>query len=195
MNESKLSAADAERTAAARLPDGDVVGLLLQQHARIRELFAAVSGASGDGRKRAFDELRALLAVHEAAEELIVRPVAKKTAGAEEAEARNAEEKEASKVLKQLEGMDVTSPGFETVLVEFEQAVAEHAEHEEREEFPALLAQCSEEQRHRMGDRLRKAEHLAPPHPHPSATGSPAALKLTGPFAAMMDKARDAMSH
>lgn len=188
-----MSTSDAERSAAARLPDGDVVGLLLQQHARIRELFAAVPAATGNARKRAFDELRALLAVHEAAEELIVRPVAERTAGAGEAKARNAEEKEASRILKQLEGMDVSSEGFEEALAEFEQAVSDHAGHEEREEFPALLAQCTEEQRREMGDRLRKAEHLAPTHPHPGATGSPAALKLTGPFAAMMDKAKDAI--
>lgn len=190
-----MSASDAERNAAARLPDGDVVGLLLEQHARIRELFAQVSASRGEGRKLAFDELRALLAVHEAAEELIVRPVAEKTAGKEEAEARNAEEKEASKVLKQLEGMDVASPGFDSALAEFEQAVSAHAEREEREEFPALVAQCSEEQRRGMGHKLRKAEHLAPTHPHPTATGKRAALAMTGPFAAMMDKARDAMSH
>jgi hypothetical protein len=188
---SASSASAAERTAAAQLPEGDVVALLLEQHARIRDLFAEVGRATGQDRQRAFDELRALLAVHEAAEELILRPVAKKTAGADEAEARNAEEKEASEVLKKLEGMDVASPGFQTVLAEFERAVGEHAEHEEREEFPAIVAQCTPDQRRTMGARLRKAEHLAPPHPHPSAAGSPAALALTGPFAAMMDKARD----
>ncbi|WP_329172413.1 hemerythrin domain-containing protein [Streptomyces sp. NBC_01477] len=187
------SASDAERAAADLLPDGDVVALLLEQHARIRELFTQVARATGPSRQRAFDDLRSLLAVHEAAEELIVRPVAEKTAGTEEAEARNAEEKEAGEVLKKLEGMDVSSPGFETVLAEFEKAVSEHAGHEEREEFPAIVAQCSVDQRRTMGARLRRAEHLAPTHPHPTAAGSPARLVLTGPFAAMMDEARDAI--
>lgn len=190
-----MSASEAERTAAARLPDGDVIGLLLEQHARIRELFGRVAASAGESRQRAFDELRALLAVHEAAEELIVRPVAKKTAGKDEAEARNAEEKEASRILKELEGMDVSGAGFEAALADFERAVSAHADHEEREEFPVLVAQCSQEQRRSMGDRLRKAEHLAPPHPHPSAAGSPAALRVTGPFASLMDKARDAIGH
>jgi Hemerythrin HHE cation binding domain len=189
-----MTTSDDERKAAARLPDGDVVAILLEQHARIRELFQQVSGTVGDDRKRAFAELRAMLAVHEAAEEVVVRPVAKKTAGAPEAEARNAEEREAAKVLKQLESMDLGGPEFEEVLAEFEQAVSDHAEHEEREEFPALLEQCTPEQRHAMGTRLRRAEHLAPTHPHPTATGKPAALRLTGPFAAMMDKAKDALS-
>lgn len=180
---------------AAQLPEGDVVALLLEQHTRIRALFGQVTAARGEQRKLAFDELRALLAVHEAGEELVVRPAAKETAGEQEADARNAEEKEASAVLKKLEGMDVTDPGFDAALAEFEQAVNDHAAHEEREEFPALVAGCSADQRQRMGARLRRAEHLAPTHPHPTATGNPAALKPTGPFAAMMDKARDAIGH
>ncbi len=188
-----MTTPDAEREAAARLPDGDVVGLLLEQHARIRELFAEITHATGEHRQRSFDALRALLAVHEAAEELIVRPVAERTAGESEAHARNAEEEEASRVLKTLEGMDVSSPEFLDALVDFERAVGEHADREEMEEFPALLADCSTAQRHTMGQRMLRAEHLAPTHPHPGATGSRAALAMTGPFMAMMDKARDAM--
>jgi hypothetical protein len=184
-----------EMDAAATLPNDDVVALLLEQHARIRGLFARIAASTGEEKKRAFDELRGLLAVHEAAEELILRPVAKKTVGEDEVKARNAEEKEASRVLKELEGMDVSSPEFEAAIAEFEQAVSEHAEHEEREEFPEIVARCTPDQRHTMGERLRRAEHLAPTHPHPTATGSPAALALTGPFAAMMDKARDAIGH
>ncbi|SHM80060.1 hemerythrin domain-containing protein [Actinacidiphila paucisporea] len=188
-----MGTAQDERMAAAQLPQGDIVALLLEQHARIRDLFTQVKNSQGEARQQAFDGLRALLAVHEAAEELVVRPVAKKTAGEGEAEARNHEEAEATKVLKQLEGMDLSSPDFERLIAEFEQAVSDHADHEEAEEFPALVAQCSQEQRRTMGERLSKVEHLAPTHPHPTAAGKPAALALTGPFAAMMDKARDAM--
>jgi hemerythrin superfamily protein len=187
--------AEAERKAAAQLPHGDIVALLLEQHARIRDLFEQVTQAQGADKQHAFDELRALLAVHEAAEELVLRPAAKKTAGEKEAEARNAEEAEAAKVLKELEDMDVASPEFATAIAEFEQSVSDHAGHEETEEFPAIVDQCTAEQRQDMGKRLRKAENLAPTHPHPTAAGKPAALALTGPFAAMMDKARDAMSH
>jgi hypothetical protein len=188
-----MSTAQEERNAAARLPQGDIVALLLEQHARIRDLFAEITGSTGESRQRAFDDLRALLAVHEVAEELVVRPVAKKTAGEREAEARNHEEAEATEVLKRLEKMDVSSPEFEQAIAEFEQAVSDHADHEETEEFPALVDQCTPEQRRQMGERLVQAEHLAPTHPHPSAAGKPVALAMTGPFAAMMDKARDAM--
>jgi hemerythrin superfamily protein len=188
-----MDAIDDERTAAARLPDGDVVAVLLRQHARIRELFAEVRNAKGEARQEAFDRLRALLAVHETAEELVLRPVSRRTAGQEEAGARNAEEAEATKMLKRLERLDVSGPEFAQYIGEFEQAVGEHADNEEREEFPTVVAGCTEEQRQGMGQRLLKAEHLAPTHPHPTAAGKRAALALTGPFAAMVDKVRDSL--
>jgi hypothetical protein len=188
-----MSSATAERTEAARLPDGDVIGVLLKQHARIRDLFASVRGTHGQARREAFDELRSLLAVHEVAEELIVRPVAKKTAGEDEVNARNAEEAEAAEVLKRLERMDLDSDEFASAIAEFEQSVGDHADEEESSEFPSILEQCTTEQRQKMGERLAKAEKMAPSHPHPTAAGKPAALALTGPFAAMMDKVRDSM--
>ncbi|MBP0459459.1 hemerythrin domain-containing protein [Streptomyces montanisoli] len=182
-----------DRTLAARLPQCDIVALLLDQHATIKELFAQVESGQGDAKQEAFDQLRALLAVHEVGEELVVRPVAERTAGEKEAKARNEEEADATKVLKDLEKMDVSGPDFDRAIAQFKQAVTDHASHEEAEEFPALLENCTEEHRHVMGERLLKAEHLAPTHPHPTAAGKPAALAMTGPFASMMDRARDAM--
>lgn len=57
-----------DRAKAAELAEGDVVRTLLEQHARIRELFEDVTSAEGAHNQQAFDELRALLAVHETAE-------------------------------------------------------------------------------------------------------------------------------
>lgn len=55
-----VAAAERERQEAARLPEGDVVRTLLEQHARIRDLFADVRTARDEHRRQAFDELRAL---------------------------------------------------------------------------------------------------------------------------------------
>jgi hemerythrin superfamily protein len=189
-----MVSATAERTEAARLPDGDVVGVLLTQHARIRDLFGTIRDTRGERRKEAFDELRALLAVHEVAEELVLRPTSKKVTGEQQVQARNHEEAEAAEVLKRLESMDVDGPEFDSAIADFERSVGEHADSEEQEEFPAILRECSQEHRRTMGDRLRKAERMAPTHPHPTAAGKPAALALTGPFAAMTDKVRDMLS-
>lgn len=116
-------------------PQGDVIAILLEQHQRIRELFTDVKGA-GEHKQQAFDELRALLAAHETAEEMVLRPVSSKDTGAAIAEARNQEENQATRLLTELEKMDVSSAEFDRAFAEFELAVLDHAGHEEREEFP-----------------------------------------------------------
>ena len=187
-----MNLAQKEREAAAALPQGSILAVLYDQHARIRELFELVKSADGAARQTAFDHLRELLAVHEAGEEMVVRPATKKIVGAEVADARNQEESEAAHVLADLEKMDVASAEFARTLAEFEQAVSDHALHEENEEFPAILAQVSAEDQQKMGGRLLKAEKTAPTHPHPGAAGSTTAQYTVGPFAALLDKAKDA---
>lgn len=172
----------------------DVITLLLAQHGRMKELFAQVRTSTGSHRKQAFDELRALLAVHETAEEMVLRPVSREAAGDAVAEARNAEEKEATQVLARLEDMDVESVEFGDTFTELESSVLAHAAHEEAEEFPAVRANRTPEQLASMGRALRAAESIAPTHPHPTAAGSTAAHYVVGPFASLVDRARDAIS-
>jgi hemerythrin superfamily protein len=183
-----------DRAKATELPEGDVIRVLLEQHARIRDLFQHVSEATGEHKQQAFDELRALLAVHETAEEMVLRPVTNDTAGKSVADARNQEESEANEVLKELEKLDVSSTEFDTRLAAFQKSVEEHAEAEENEEFPAILSACDEEKRRKMGKSVLAAEAVAPTHPHPSTAGSPKAQWAVGPFASLVDRTRDAIS-
>lgn len=187
-----MNVAERERRMAATLPEGSVVAVLLEQHARIRDLFEKVGYSKGEEKQDAFDELRALLAVHEAGEEIVVRPTAAKAAGEQEAEARNDEEKRAAADLAELEKLDVESPEFTERFAAFERAVSDHADQEENEEFPQLLSECDEQTQRKLGKRLSAAQKVAPTHPHPGATGSRAAVMATGPFAALLDRARDA---
>lgn len=183
-----------DRMKAAELPEGDVIRILLEQHARIRELFSDVKSAQGEHKEQAFDELRALLAVHETAEEMVLRPVSKSAAGEGVADARNNEEAEANEVLKKLESLDCSSAEFDSLLAEFEKSVDEHAEHEESEEFPAILSDCDESKRASMGKQIRSAESIAPTHPHPSTAGSTGAQWTVGPFASLVDRTKDMIS-
>jgi hypothetical protein len=182
-----------DRAEAAALPEGDAIRVLLEQHARIRELFADVRTAEGEHKQHAFDELRALLAVHETAEEMVLRPVSTDAAGKEVADARNQEEADANVVLAELEKLDVASTDFDARLREFEAAVNEHAEAEEHLEFPAILSSCDEDRRRTMGRAILAAEAIAPTHPHPSTAGSPVAQYAVGPFASLVDRTKDAI--
>jgi hypothetical protein len=184
-----------DRLTASQLPEGDVIRVLLEQHARIRELFTDVRAAMGGHKRQAFDELRALLAVHETAEEMVLRPISTGAAGEAVVDARNKEEEEATKVLKDLERMDVASSLFGRKIAALEAMVLHHAENEECEEFPHVLAQCDPEMRQSMGTALKGAEAIAPTHPHPSTAGeSAAAHYVVGPFISLVDRARDALS-
>jgi hemerythrin superfamily protein len=183
-----------DRAKAAELPDGDVIRVLLEQHARIKDLFAEVKRSNGPAKKEAFDALRALLAVHETAEELVLRPVSAEAAGQEVVDARNREEADANAVLADLEDMDLDDPEFDLRLEAFQKSVDEHAEAEEADEFAPVLANCAENRRRDLGRRIKAAEALAPTHPHPEADPGSAKQKLVGPFASMVDRAKDALS-
>src|SRR5207253_3226838 len=89
--------------------------------------------------QRSFDAAREMLARHETAEEMIVRPLTRKAPGGEDVAAgRMDEENEAKKVLADLEKLDVDSPEFTQQFSEFRQAVLTHAQAEETQEFPLL---------------------------------------------------------
>jgi hemerythrin superfamily protein len=181
-------------TGQSAAPTHDVVGILLRQHERIRELFGHVREAQGEHRRHAFDELRALLAAHETAEEMVVRPFTSTDGGSKDvADAHNAEESEASRVLADLEKLDPDSAEFDSAFVTFEHAVLNHARHEETREFPIIRGKASREQREGMGLALIAAERIAPTHPHPGTAGKPAAQWTVGPFASLLDRARDAV--
>jgi hemerythrin superfamily protein len=181
-----------ETTGSALASGDDVIGVLLEQHERIKELFAVVQKSTGDDKQQAFNQLRALLAAHEAGEEIVLRPVSRKVAGDGVAEALNNEEAEATKVLADLESLDTTNTEFDERLAAFAQAVSDHAGHEEREEFPAIRAECSTRQLEEMAERLMTAEKLLPTHAHPMLPGSTAAQWAPVPFADHLDRARDA---
>jgi hypothetical protein len=92
----------------------DVVAFLKDQHDEIKRLFAETLNATdAESREKLFFELRRLLAVHEAAEVVVVvvvHPLARRTIafGQGIADARLSEEKEAKKQLAGIEKMDAT---------------------------------------------------------------------------------------
>lgn len=97
-------------------------------------------------------------------------------------------------MLAELDKLEFGSERFTRLLAEFEQSVGEHADHEEREEFPALRSRLSQEERTTMGRRLLAVEKAAPTRPHPTAAGSPALQWTAGPLASVLDRARAAVT-
>jgi hemerythrin superfamily protein len=171
---------------------GDVVDVLLAQHARIEDLFHQVLTSRGDTRRDAFEQLIRLLAVHETAEEEIVHPTARVSMpdGGEAVDARLAEEREAKEMLARLQDVDPGDPRFEPAFARLRMAVLQHAKREERYEFPQLRHRIPEEQLRAMAAALLAAEALAPTRPHPGVETATANAVL-GPELALIDQVRD----
>ena len=173
----------------------DVVKFLRDQHNLIKDMFDEVFSATDTkAREKAFTDLRRLLAVHETAEEMVVHPRARHelSTGNDIVDARLREEHQAKEQLAKLEDMDIGSQKFINELKKFRDAVIEHAEHEESEEFAQLRRELNSEERKRMATAVQAAENIAPTRPHPGVESAKANFAV-GPFASMLDRARDAM--
>jgi hypothetical protein len=172
------------------------IDLLEHQHNEIRRLLGEVGDATDDEHRQAgFNELRALIAVHETAEEIVVRPVTRREVSDGEAiaDARFEEENHGKVALAELEGLDTTSQEFSDLFAVFRKDIETHAKHEEELEFPALRDALDEATLRSMGEHIQRAESVAPTHPHPTATTT-AANVVVGPLAAMVDRVRDALA-
>lgn len=173
----------------------DVVDLLIEQHAHIRELFTKVGQArSTVTRQHAFEELRRFLAVHETAEELITHPTARMSDGNDVVDARLREEDAAKELLAELDHLDLDDDRFPGKLAELKTAVLAHAEAEEREEFPLLRQGQDQARLDRMARAVTAVEAIAPTHPHPRTGSSMTMNLMVGPLASVIDRTRDAVT-
>ncbi|WP_460353961.1 hemerythrin domain-containing protein [Mycobacterium sp. ZZG] len=173
----------------------DVVAFLRDQHNLIKDMFDDVLHASEDkAREKAFTDLRQLLAVHETAEEMVIHPRARREveSGDEIVDARLREEHEAKEQLVALEKLDIASEEFLTELTKFRDAVLEHAEREESEEFTKLKRELDADELKSLAGAVRAAEAIAPTRPHPGVESAKLNFAV-GPFASMLDRARDAI--
>jgi hypothetical protein len=174
---------------------GDVVTYLKDQHEAIRALFVETLDAkNADEQQAAFTRLRTLLAVHETAEEMMVHPRVRRKidGGAQIADARLTEEHDAKVALGQLEKIPCGTADFSKALVHLQASVLEHAEREETEEFTLLEEQLDAAELAKMTSAVEMAERIAPTHPH-AGVESAFANFAVGPFASLLDRARDAL--
>ncbi len=175
---------------------GDVVEYLKAQHETIRELFTEVLDAAGaETRDHAFTRLRTMLAVHETAEEMVVLPrVRRKVEGGEKiVKERLAEEHDAKVLLRDIEDLPRDSAEFSKGVIHLQAAVLKHAEAEEQFEFTALEEELDKTELGKLADAVAVAERIAPTRPHPGIETA-AANFAAGPFASVLDRARDALS-
>jgi hypothetical protein len=193
----------AEQTGRPAEPhEADAIDLLMEQHARIEDLFRAVLTRTGGAKREAFDDLVRLLSMHETAEEEVIHPLARRRIDAETGEAvvgrRLAEERAAKQLLAGLVDMAERKDGggldesFDRDLARLRLMVLTHARKEERCEFGRLRHAVGADRLQTLAGAVRAAEALAPTRPHPSLV-SPAANIALGPAMAVADRVRDVL--
>jgi hemerythrin superfamily protein len=138
--------------------------------------------------------LRQLLAVHETAEEMVVHPRVRREVdvGDTIVDALLKEEHDTKEQLSSIENIDITSRQFIDELTKLREAVLAHAKNEESEEFPKLQRELDADDLKRMATAVRAAEAIAPTRPHPGVESAKLNFAV-GPFASMLDRARDAI--
>jgi sulfur carrier protein ThiS len=96
-------------------------------------------------------------------------------------------------VLGALEDLDVSSAEFERQFVLLQSMVLRHARAEEEQEFTRLADALDQSRLENMTKAVAVAEKFAPTRPH-AGVESATTNMLVGPFASMIDRARDAIS-
>jgi hypothetical protein len=123
---------------------------------------------------------------------MVVHPRVRRedNAGDSIVDARLREEHEAKELLSQIEKLDITSQQFVDEMTKLRAAVLDHAQREEGEEFPVLQREVDADDLKRMGSAVRAAQAIAPTRPHPGVESAKLNFAV-GPFASMLDRARD----
>jgi hemerythrin superfamily protein len=170
-----------------------IIEALRRDHQEVRKMFGRLETATGKRRRELFEQLVAELVRHEVAEEEILRPVSRRDAGQAIANARIKEESRAEDLLKEMEKLDPDSAEFTAKLAKLRRDVERHAEAEETKEFHRVAKKETTERLEQMGRAYEAAKKAAPTRPHPSTPNTPVANMLAGPFAAVIDRARDAV--
>jgi hemerythrin superfamily protein len=171
----------------------EVVAFLKAQHNLIEDMFDQVLHASDPhAREKPFVQLRQLLAVHETAEEMVVHPRVRRELDAFDSvvDARLEEEHDAKELLSKIEKIDITSQQFIDELTKLRDVVLDHALHEETYEFPKLQEELDTDELKRLTAAVRAAEAIAPTRPHAGVESAMLNFAI-GPFASMLDRARD----
>lgn len=137
-----------------------VIDLLLEQHARLEELFQLVETSKGKAKQSAFKELAELLLVHEASEAEVVHPLAAQSidSGVEVIDERLEEEDEAKELLQKLIKAGTGDAAFDADFQLLRTAVLEHATREERYEFYRLRASHPHEVLVELAEQVRAVQ-------------------------------------
>ncbi len=173
----------------------DAIDVLVSDHRTVEALFSRLEMA-GAVDQAVLDEVIRELSVHAAIEEQVLYPAVRQqiSGGDGLAEHSLEEHQEAKELLAALDKGGADDPQALQLVSQLIASVREHVQEEEGQIFPQLRSAMATETLITMGEALEKAKAMAPTRPHPKAPSTPPGNIIAGTAAAVVDKARDAVS-
>lgn len=183
----------------------DGITLLKEDHRTVVELFQRIQAIPSDApaeseqmkqRRALFEQVSEELSRHAVAEEELLYPIVRNKVpnGDQLADHALEEHQEVKEALARLEKMSLDNLDFEGEFRTLVTNVTEHVNEEESEFFPLLQQHLDDEALLTLGTNLAAAKMLAPTRPHPNAPNTPPFNALVGVPAALVDRARDAIT-
>jgi hypothetical protein len=178
-----------------------VIALIKADHASVIRLFRrykALSPRSFKRRRDVADRLIKDLAVHAAAEEQVLYPVARKSVpgGEQLVEEALGEHRSLKEALAALDKRAPEDEAFDPLMKAIEKEVRRHVKEEEG--TGGVLSQLRKhvlrDQLMRMAQLTRQAKQAVPTRPHPNAPDTPPGNAVVGVVTAMLDKAKDKLA-
>lgn len=172
----------------------DIIKLLTEDHAEINQLFGRFSRSSKpETQNELAKEIIHELSVHAAVEETFVYPLlrARVEDGGELADHSIQEHQEVKRLLSEIEKLDATKAESSRKMDKLSSEVRRHVAEEEDEVLPKLRQATDAELRDKVGSVVEKAKSVVPTHPHPMVPGTAVAQLLAGPWASLVDHAKD----
>jgi Hemerythrin HHE cation binding domain len=174
--------------------DMNIVDLLLFEHDQQEALLGELKEAGGAERAALFQRLARMLAVHEAAEEVVLYPVVRANFGDGHRLARQATRDE-DQIKKHVADLQAGEVLLARDLRELEEMVRAHHEMEEREFIAVLPRVQVEAQLGGLASAYQIFEHLAPIRGHRHAPTGPLGNVLLGTPVAIVDRVRSRMGN
>lgn len=170
-----------------------IIEHLKEDHDKVREMFGRLDDTSPEDREELFHDVVFELARHEAAEQALVHPRTRDAdQGDKVADSVIREEQEAEQMMAEMEDMDPESDEFLDMFGKLRTAVLNHADHEERTEFPRIEELLTRDEQVQMAKEFERLEETGPTRPHPKTPNDPATRAVMGPIVGIFDRARDA---
>ena len=173
----------------------DAIDVLISDHRTVETLFSRLEMA-GTIDQAVLEEVIRELSVHAAIEEQVLYPALRREVSNGEGLAEHSleEHQEAKELLASLDKGGADDPQARQLVTQLMASVREHVQEEEGQIFPKLRSAMAPDTLIAMGEALEKAKAMAPTRPHPKAPSTPPGNIVAGAAAAVVDKARDAVT-